>query len=60
MASFYLYEGHPLLWAIDDDQPTPNNLHIAYDYWGGKTITVPVKGSYADPTADVDAKVQHG
>lgn len=57
---FYIHEAHPVLWAIDDDQPTPNNLHLAYDYWGGETLTVPVKGSYADPTADVNVKVQHG
>jgi SAM-dependent methyltransferase len=57
---FYLHEGHPVLWAIDDDQQTPNNLHLAYDYWGGATISSPVHGSYAEPTAEVAAQVQHG
>ena len=57
---FYIHEGHPTLWTIDDDQKTPNDLRLAYDYWGGATISLPVVGSYADPTAHVDATVQHG
>lgn len=46
---FYIHEVHPVLWAIDDDQ----------DYWGGETISMPVEGSYADPTADVGTEVEH-
>ena len=57
---FYVHEGHPVLWAIDDDQKAPNDLHLAYDYWNGDTITAPVQGSYADPTANVAVTVQHG
>lgn len=57
---FYLHEGHPVLWAIDDDQQTPNDITFAYDYWGGETLSFPVQGSYADPTAEVDAEVEHG
>jgi SAM-dependent methyltransferase len=57
---FYITEGHPVMWAIDDDQQTPNDLKLAYDYWGGETLSFPVQGSYADPTADVDAEVEHG
>lgn len=57
---FYMHEGHPVLWAIDDDQTKPNGIRFAYDYWGGETISTPVQGSYADPTAHVDAEVEHG
>jgi len=57
---FYLHEGHPVLWAIDDDQAEPNGITFAYDYWGGETLSFPVQGSYADPTAEVDAEVEHG
>jgi SAM-dependent methyltransferase len=57
---FYLHEGHPIIWALDDEQQTPNPLRFAYDYWGGETISFPVEGSYADPTAEVDAEVEHG
>ena len=56
---FYIHEGHPVMWALDDEQPTPK-LRVGYDYWGGETLTFPVEGSYADPTADVDAEVEHG
>ena len=57
---FYIHEGHPVMWAIDDDQTQPNGLRLAYDYWGGETLSFPVEGSYADPTAAVDAEVEHG
>jgi len=57
---FYIHEGHPVMWAIADEQTTPNDLHLGFDYWGGETLSFPVEGSYADPTADVDAEVEHG
>jgi SAM-dependent methyltransferase len=56
---FYIHEAHPALWALDDEQP-PGEVRLAYDYWGGETLTFPVQGSYADETADVDAEVEHG
>jgi SAM-dependent methyltransferase len=57
---FYIHEGHPVLWAVDEDQRASNPLVLAYDYWGGETLTFPVEGSYADPTAEVDAEWEHG
>jgi SAM-dependent methyltransferase len=57
---FYIYEGHPMLWVVADEQRTPNELNLAFDYWSGDVITTPVKGSYADATADVDAEWEHG
>jgi SAM-dependent methyltransferase len=57
---FYIHEGHPVMWAVDDDQTEPNGLRLGYDYWGGETLSFPVEGSYADPEADVDAEVEHG
>jgi SAM-dependent methyltransferase len=57
---FYIHEGHPVMWAVDDDQTEPNGLNLGYDYWGGETLSFPVEGSYADPDADVDAEVEHG
>jgi len=57
---FYVHEGHPALWAIDEEQKTSNPVRLTCDYWGGVTISTGVKGSYADPTADVAATVQHG
>ena len=57
---FYMHEGHPAMWTVAEEQTTSNDLHLAYDYWGGETISLPVVGSYADPSAHVDATVQHG
>lgn len=57
---FYIHEAHPIMWAIADEQQTPNDIHFGFDYWGtGGTITFPVEGSYADLTAEVDAEVEH-
>jgi SAM-dependent methyltransferase len=56
---FYIHEGHPVMWALADEQPS-RGLALGYDYWGGETLTFPVEGSYADPTADVDAEIEHG
>ena len=59
---FYIHEGHPVLWALEDeaDDLVPGEVRVAYDYWGGETLTFPVQGSYADPDADVDVDVEHG
>ena len=59
---FYIHEGHPVLWALEDEAEdlAPGEVRVAYDYWGGETLTFPVQGSYADPDADVDVDVEHG
>jgi SAM-dependent methyltransferase len=57
---FYIHEAHPMLWAVDDAQQTSNDLHLAYPYSSGEVLTFPVEGSYADPTAHVDAEWEHG
>jgi SAM-dependent methyltransferase len=57
---FYIHDAHPMLNVIDDKQISPNDLHLAYEYWSGDAITAPVQGSYADPGADVDAELEHG
>lgn len=57
---FYIHEVHPVFQAIADEQTTPNDLHLAFDYWSGEVLTFPVEGSYADPGADVDAEWEHG
>ena len=56
---FYIHEGHPVMWALDDEQ-SPDALRLAHDYWGGETLSFPVEGSYADPTAKIEAEVEHG
>ena len=56
---FYLNEGHPIMWAMDDDAAPPK---LRYHYWSrpDAPIISPVVGSYADPTADVDHAVEYG
>jgi SAM-dependent methyltransferase len=57
---FYIHEAHPLLWTVAEEQETPNDLHLAFPYSSGTTLTFPVQGTYADPDADVDADWEHG
>ena len=47
------------MWAIADEQETPNDIHFGFDYSGPETLSFPVEGSYADLTAEVDAEVEH-
>ena len=56
---FYIHEAHPFLWSVDDDQRTTNDIHLSYSYWSDDVITLPVEGSYADPTAHVEAEWEH-
>jgi SAM-dependent methyltransferase len=58
--TFFINEAHPVFWTVADEQRAPNDLHLDFDYWGGKTYSFPVEGSYADPEAEVDAEVEHG
>jgi SAM-dependent methyltransferase len=57
---FYLLEGHPVFWALADEQDQPDLVKLDYDYWGGETLSFQVEGSYADRDARVDAEVEHG
>jgi SAM-dependent methyltransferase len=56
---FYMHEAHPVMWAFDD-ATAPNPVTLSYPYWEGDALSFPVRGSYADPEADVDAEVEHG
>jgi SAM-dependent methyltransferase len=58
---FYLAEIHPVLQAMDDAASAPPELRLKYPYWEHREpLRFPVQGSYADPTADVDAEWEHG
>jgi SAM-dependent methyltransferase len=54
----YVHEIHPTIQALDDESDGP--IDLRYDYWEGDVLTFPVEGSYADPSAKVDADVEHG
>jgi SAM-dependent methyltransferase len=53
----YIHEGHPAMWMFDDERED-RELHVKYPYWKREEpLSFPVQGSYADPTADVKAKI---
>lgn len=56
----YVHEIHPVMQAFDDEQGSPVEPRLRYDYWEGDVLTFEVEGSYADPDADVDAEWEHG
>lgn len=60
--TFFITEIHPLAQALESEGVAPGELRLAYPYWEHvEPLTFEVKGSYADPTADVgDDLVEHG
>jgi SAM-dependent methyltransferase len=57
--TFYITEAHPILWVFDDDE-SATELRPRYDYFFKDALAFPVKGSYADPEADVDHETEFG
>ena len=55
---FYITEAHPVAHIFDDDEGA-TELEVKYDYFSKKALEFPVKGSYADPDADVDHDVSY-
>jgi SAM-dependent methyltransferase len=59
--TFYVADIHPIAQVFDDEDVAPGELRLRYPYWEHpEPLTFPVHGSYADPDARVDAKVEHG
>jgi SAM-dependent methyltransferase len=58
---FYITEGHPVLWALDDtDDVGPGELRVKYPYFSQpEPLEFPTQGSYADPTAHVEQQVEY-
>lgn len=56
---FYINEGHPIMWAMDDFAELPRPRH---PYWSApdQPLAMPVEGSYADPAAEIDHDVEYG
>jgi SAM-dependent methyltransferase len=58
---FFITEVHPVVQALDDEHVEPGELRLRYPYWEHPDpLVFEVKGSYADPDADVGQKVEHG
>ena len=59
--TFFITEIHPVAQAFENDGVGPGELRLAYPYWEHvEPLTFEVKGSYADPTADVGDLTEHG
>ncbi len=57
---FYLTEAHPFFYVFDDERED-QELRVRYPYFPQpEPLASPVKGSYADPQADVKHEVEYG
>ena len=59
--TFFISEAHPVVQAFENEGVKPGELRLAYPYWEHREpLTFAVKGSYADPDADVGDLTEHG
>jgi SAM-dependent methyltransferase len=59
--TFFITEIHPVAQAFENEGVAPGELRLSYPYWEhAEPLTFAVKGSYADPTADIGDFVEHG
>jgi SAM-dependent methyltransferase len=59
--TFYITEIHPVANAFENEGVQPGELRLAYPYWEhAAPLAFPVEGSYADPTAAVQARTEYG
>jgi SAM-dependent methyltransferase len=57
---FFITEAHPVMNVFENEGVQPGELRLAYPYWEHPDpLIFPVKGSYADPTADVGTQTEH-
>jgi len=58
---FYVSDIHPIAQAFENEGVEPGQLVLRYPYWEhDRPLSFPVKGSYADPTAEVQSTTEHG
>jgi SAM-dependent methyltransferase len=59
--TFFIKEAHPVFFAFESEGVAPRELRLTYPYWEHREpLVFDVKGSYADPTADVGEQKEHG
>ena len=59
--TFFITEVHPVVQAFENEGVASGELRLTYPYWEhDEPLTFEVKGSYADPTADVGVQIEHG
>jgi SAM-dependent methyltransferase len=57
---FFITEAHPVMNVFENEGVRPGELRLAYPYWEHpEPLVFPVKGSYADPAADVGVQTEH-
>jgi SAM-dependent methyltransferase len=58
--TFFITEAHPVMNAFENEGVEPGELRLTYPYWEhDNPLTFAVKGSYADPDADVGDLTEH-
>jgi ubiquinone/menaquinone biosynthesis C-methylase UbiE len=58
---FFIAEIHPVAQVFENEGVAPGELRLAYPYWEhAESLVFDVKGSYADPSADVGEQREHG
>ena len=59
--TFFITEIHPVAQVFENERVGPGELRLTYPYWEhAEPLTFEVKGSYADPSADVADQIEHG
>ena len=57
---FFMTEAHPVMNVFENEGVEPGELRLTYPYWEhADPLVFPVKGSYADPRADVGLQTEH-
>ena len=54
---FVLVEGHPVLWAFDDER-TDGEMRLRYDYFSREALSFEEAGSYANPDGPATRTVE--
>jgi SAM-dependent methyltransferase len=59
--TFFITEIHPAAQVFENEGVVPRELRLTYPYWEHhEALVFDVKGSYADPSADVGEQKEHG
>jgi SAM-dependent methyltransferase len=57
---FFITEAHPVMNVFENEGVAPGELRLTYPYWEhAEPLTFEVKGSYADPDANVPGQTEH-
>jgi SAM-dependent methyltransferase len=59
--TFFITEAHPVMQVFENEGVAPRELRLTYPYWEHRDpLVFDVKGSYADPDAEVGDQKEHG